>query len=79
MERKRFSLQGFFRSQEPLYYNLHNYYRKSFGVHLLGFIRDHEDYDCLNKIIKSWVNLISVRKPPLVNDVDYIEEVLGSE
>jgi hypothetical protein len=78
-DRRRFALQGFFRSQQPLYENLHNYYEKSFGVHILGFIRDHEDYRCLEKIVKAWVNQIEVRKPPLANDADYIDEVLGSD
>ena len=39
-ERRRFSLQGFFRSQEPLYKKLYKYYEISFGVHLVGFERD---------------------------------------
>ena len=38
-DRRRFALQGYFRSQDPLYMNLHHYYEKSFGVHLIGFIR----------------------------------------
>ncbi|HVN96880.1 MAG TPA: SIR2 family protein [Syntrophorhabdaceae bacterium] len=77
--RKRFALQGFFMSQKPLYENLHAYYEKSFGVHLLGFIRDHEDYQCLEKIIKSWANQIKVRKPPLAVDHDFMNEVLDGE
>ena len=78
-DRRRFALQGFFRSQQPLYENLHNYYEKSFGVHILGFIRDHENYKCLEKIVKAWANQIEVRKPPLANDADYMDEVLGSD
>lgn len=78
-ERKRFSLQGFFCSQQPLYENLYKYYEHSFGVHLLGFMRDHQDYRCLEQIIKSWVSLIEVRKPPLISDADFMDEVLGSE
>lgn len=78
-ERKLFALQGFFLSQKPLYQNLHNYYEKSFGVHLLGFIRDYDNYKCLEAIIKTWANLIKVRKPPLVADYDFMNEVLGDE
>jgi len=78
-ERRRFALQGFFLSQEPLYKNLHNYYEKSFGVHLLGFIRDHENYKQLEGIIKSWVNQIVVNKPPLAKDYDFMDEVLGDK
>lgn len=78
-DRRRFSLQGFFLSQRPLYENLHNYYEKSFGVHLLGFVRDHENYNQLEGIIKSWSNLIEIRKPPLAVDNDFMDEVLGDD
>ena len=78
-ERRRFSLQGFFLSQKPLYENLHNYYEKSFGVHLLGFVRDHENYQRLAGIIKFWESQIEVRKPPLATDNEFMDEVLGSE
>ena len=77
-DRRRFALQGFFLSQKPLYENLHNYYEKSFGVHLLGFVRDHENYNQLDGIIKSWSNQIEVRKPPLAVDNDFMDEVLGN-
>ncbi len=78
-DRRRFALQGFFRSQEPLYKNLHNYYEKSFGVHLLGFIRDHNNYNCLEGLVKSWANRIKVKKPMIADDVDYMNEVLSNE
>ena len=78
-ERKRFALQAFFYSQKPLYDNLHTYYEKFFGVHLLGILRDHENYKCLEKIIKLWANQIEIRKPALTNDVDFMDEVLGNE
>lgn len=78
-DRRRFALQGFFLSQQPLYENLHHFYEKSFGVHLLGFIRDHQNYKCLEKIIKGWANQIEIRKPPIVDDVDYMDEVLGND
>lgn len=76
-EIKRFALQGFFNSQFPLYKNLYNYYMKSFGVRLLGFKRDYDDYNCLENIIKYWVNQINIRKPPLATDYDFMTEVLG--
>ena len=78
-DRKRFALQGFFLSQKPLYQNLHTYYEKSFGVHLLGFVRDHENYKCLEAIIKTWANQIEVRKPPLAADYDFMDEVFSDE
>lgn len=78
-ERKRFALQGFFRSQIPLYNNLHKYYEKSFGVHLLGFDRDHEGYKQSEEIIKKWVNSLEIKKPPLAADNDFMDEVLGND
>ena len=78
-ERRRFSLQGFFRSCEPLYKELCRYYKVSFGVHLIGFERDKEDYNALESIIRSWVPRLEVRKPPLVEHVRLINEVLGVE
>ena len=78
-ERRRFSLQGFFRSQEPLYKELYRYYETSFGVHLVGFERDKENYNALESIIKSWVLGLKIRKPPLMEHVKVMYEVLGSE
>ena len=75
--KKRFSLQGFFIRQDPLYKKLYNYYKKSFGVHLIGFTRDFKDYVQLENIIKTWSELIEVRPPALVADLDYMDEVLG--
>lgn len=78
-DRRRFVLQGYFRTQQPLYENLHSYYEKSFGVHLLGFLRDHDNYNCLDSIIKDWANKIEVRKPMLADDVDFMNEVLAND
>ena len=78
-ERKRFAIQGFFRSELPLYEKLSEYYENSFGVHLLGFIRDFENYDGLEEIIRSWADQIEIREPPLVEDLNFMNEVLGDE
>ena len=78
-DRRRFAVQGFFLSQQPLYEKLYNYYEKSFGVHLLGFIRDYQDYMALETIAQLWVSQIEVRKPLLVADVEFMDEVLGNE
>lgn len=75
--KRRFSLQGFFRSQEPLYKNLHEYYLKSFGVHLIGFIRDHKDYSQLEGIAKAWSEIIQVRPPAQAEDLAFMDEVIG--
>ena len=78
-DQRLFAVQGFFRSQQPLYEKLHNYYEKSFGVHLLGFIRDHENYKGLEAIVKSWVTPINIGEPPSVVDKEFMDEVLGHE
>lgn len=78
-ELKRFAIQGFFRSQQPLYEKLHNYYEKSFGVQLLGFIRDHEDYVGLENTVKAWAEQLEIHKPPLATDAEFLNEVLSGE
>ena len=78
-DRRRFSLEGFFQSQELLYKRLYKYYEISFGVHLIGFERDKKDYRALELIIESWADQLEIRKPPLAEDVDFMYEVLGSD
>jgi hypothetical protein len=75
--RRRFTLQGFFRGQEPLYESLYDYYLKSFGVHLIGFVRDFSDYEQLVPIVKDWSERLNVRPPALAEDLDAIDEVLS--
>jgi len=48
-------------------------------VHLLGILKDHENYKCLEKIVKFWAKQIEVRKPTLTNDVDFMDEVLSND
>ena len=76
-DRRLFALQAFFYREQHLYVNLYNYYKKTFGMHLLGVLRDHEDYKCLEKIVKFWANQIKIRKPALTSDVDFMDEVLS--
>lgn len=76
-ERKRFVLQGYYLSQSPLYSYLHTYYRKSFGVHVIGFIRDYEDYGQQQSIFRDWAPRIEVNRPSLDVDMARINEVLG--
>ena len=75
--RKRFLLQPFFRSQTPLYEMLFEYYVKSFGVHLIGFIRDHNGYKQLEEIVKAWSEQIEIRPAALVEDLEFMDEVLS--
>lgn len=77
MNKRRFALMPFYRSQKPLYEMLSDYYKRSFGVHLRGFVRDHKDYMQLEDIIKAWSEQIEVNPPALVEDLKFIDEVLG--
>ncbi len=72
-----YSLQGFFKSEEPLYLKLHEYYLKSFGVNLIGFIKDFKKYKQLDDIIINWSNKIEVNDPALSEDLDFMEKTLN--
>lgn len=76
---RRFILQGFFYSQVPLYERLTKYYESTFGVRLLGFSRDQEDYKQLEKIITTWANQIIIKKPPLATLFENMNEVLDGK
>ena len=78
-ERKRFALQGFFGNQKSLYEKLYLYYKKSFSVHLLGFLRDYENYHCQIRILENWSRKLNVRQPPLGKDADLIDEVFPDD
>lgn len=77
-DRRRFVLQGYFRSQQPLYENLHRYYEKSFGVHVIGFVRDHEDYRQQETLLRDWAPKIIIKRPPLDHDMELLNRVLGN-
>ena len=69
-------MQGFFISQDPLYRRLHAYYKESFGINLIGFIRDYKDYAQLEDITKTWAEQIEIRPAALVDDLNFMDEVL---
>ena len=75
--RRRLALMPFFISQAPLYERLHEYYERSFGVHLIGYVRDHKDYQQLEEIMKTWSGIIEVRPTALASELDFMDEVLG--
>lgn len=78
-EKRRFMLQGFFATQRPLYENLSSYYESSFGVDLIGFLRDHENFSQQTEILENWRRKIRVKTPRSTNDLDFISEVLDDE
>jgi hypothetical protein len=77
-DRRRFALQGFYKTHDALYRNLHQYYDKSFGVHIVGFIRDYKEYKQQEDILRTWSSQLRINKPPLINDLEYMDEVLNS-
>lgn len=77
--RERFLLQPFFNSQQSLYDRLVKYYELSFGVHLIGYSRDHKDYNQLEKIMADWAIELEVRPPALVDDLAAIDRIIEDE
>ena len=75
--RRRFVLQGFYKDESSLYQLLHEYHRSSFGVHLLGFLLDKRDHVQLEYIMQDWVKEFEFRDRLLLDDIEYIEEVLN--
>jgi hypothetical protein len=75
--RKRFALMPFFRNQNFLFKKLHMYYEKSFGVHLLGYIRDNQDYKCLESVMEQWSGALEIGAPGLDSDYALMNEVLN--
>lgn len=74
--RQAFALMGFFSSEESLYKHLYRYYRESFGVYLIGFRKDENNYKQLELIMQNWSNVIEISPTPLVDDLMFMEEVL---
>lgn len=78
-ERRRFALQPFFLADQPLYLKLKDYYRKSFGVHLIGYARDYEDYAQLESVLSDWSSKIDVRPPTLLSNIEDIDRYIDDE
>lgn len=76
---RRYTLQGFFNSEQPLYEKLIDYFDKSFGVELIGFTRDNKDYSQLEKIIRDWSDDIDVKPPPVMDDIADIDRIVVDE
>lgn len=72
-----FSLQGFFSTEECRYESLYMYYKQSFELTLLGFLKDRDGYASLDKIIRNWANTIDVKSAALLHDFDAFDEILG--
>ena len=75
---RRFVLLGFFSTHYSLYEKLYRYYQESFGMRVLGYSRDHKNYDALSDVVEYWSRNLSVSRSPLAADVEVINEVLSS-
>ena len=78
-EVKHFIIEGFFLSQQPIYENLHKYYDETFGVKLLGYIRDDEDYSAIKGTLEEWAGQITIRSPLKAELMKRIRKVLEDE
>lgn len=78
-ELKRYALQGFFKKQDILFEQLQRYYTSAFGVELIGYARDEDDYQALDMVISDWSARLQINEPTLVDGAVLIEEVLANE
>ncbi len=76
-ENKLFILQGFFRAEQLLFEKLNKYYRKSFNAKLIGFERDHENFEQQISIIEKWVNLLNFGEAGLADQLARLDEDLS--
>lgn len=78
-ELKRYALQGFFTKQNTLFEQLHRYYTNAFGLELIGFARDVDDYEALDKVLMDWSGRLKINEPTLADSLALMEEVLANE
>lgn len=74
---RRYILQGFFESEEPLFNMLHDYYKESFGSILMGFSRNQKDYSQVVEIIASWADKLKFGKVSLADEVAALEDEIN--
>lgn len=75
----RFVLQGFYRSEQPLYEKLFGYYRSAFGIHVIGYDKDLKGYSQQEEIIRDWADNITVQPLGLAAVIKLIARVLPDE
>lgn len=73
-ERKRFVVQGFFRSEKSIYENLYKYYDTTFDADLIGFIKDNEGHYGIETIIRNWVEQMQIHSS--YHNIQHIRRVL---
>jgi len=76
-ERRLFILQGFFNAEMSLYEKLKKYYADSFNAELIGFPKDHENFEQQKTIIEKWWEKLSFNDPALVDELSAMEAELS--
>lgn len=76
-ETKLFISQGFFSAEQLLFDKLSKYYRKSFNAKLIGFLKDHENFEQQTSIIERWVNLLDFGGASLAEQLAGLDDDLS--
>ncbi len=76
-ETKLFISQGFFSGEQLLFDKLSKYYRKSFNAKLIGFLKDHENFEQQTSIIEKWVNLLDFGGARLADQLAGLDDDLS--
>jgi len=78
-ENNRFWLQGIYRHQEGAYEAISEYYSKVFGINILNFYLDDNEYEELTNILKKWADVINGYCLPATDKKRALDEVLDNE
>lgn len=78
-ELKRYALQGYYIKQNVLFEQLRRYYANAFGVELIGYARDEDDYKALDMVVSDWSAKLQINEPTLADGLALMEEVLANE
>lgn len=78
-ENNRFWLQGIYRHQESAYEAISEYYSKVFGINILNFYLDENEYEELTNILKKWADVINGYCLPATDKKRTLDEVLDNE
>ena len=76
-ETKLFISQGFFSAEQLLFDKLSKYYRKSFNAKLIGFLKDHENFEQQTSIIEKWVTLLDFGGARLADQLAGLDDDLS--
>lgn len=69
---KHFYVKNFSKEESHLYEGLCKYYEETFGINLLGFLQDGENYGVIESIIKDWARQMKIEPPSLYEDTRFI-------